>query len=72
MTILVILLPSVAAILATLLPFRKRVHWEIFLESAVILNSILVWYLLLISIDMICISLIVFRFIIAKRIDSKV
>ena len=47
MTILVILLPSVAAILATLLPFRKRVHWEIFLESAVILNSILVWYLLL-------------------------
>lgn len=47
MTILVILIPSVAGILSTLLPFRKRAHWEIFLECAVILNSILVWYLLL-------------------------
>lgn len=47
MIILVILIPSVAGILSTLLPFRKRTHWEIFLECAVILNSILVWYLLL-------------------------
>ena len=47
MTILVILIPAVAGILSTLLPFRKRIHWEIFLECAVILNSILVWYLLL-------------------------
>lgn len=47
MTILVILIPAAAGILAVLLPFRKRAHWEIFLESAVILNSILVWYLLL-------------------------
>lgn len=47
MTILVILIPSVAGILSTLLPFRKRAHWEIFLECTVILNSILVWYLLL-------------------------
>ena len=47
MTILVILIPAVAGILSTLLPFRKRTHWEIFLECAVILNSILVWYLLL-------------------------
>ena len=47
MTILVILIPSVAGILSMLLPFRKRAHWEIFLECAVILNSILVWYLLL-------------------------
>ena len=47
MIILVILIPSVAGILSTLLPFRKRTHWEIFLECAVTLNSILVWYLLL-------------------------
>lgn len=30
-----------------LLPFRKRRHMEIFLECAVILNSVLVWHLLL-------------------------
>ena len=47
MTILVILIPAVAGILSTLIPFRKRIHWEIFLECTVILNSILVWYLLL-------------------------
>lgn len=47
MIILVILLPFIAGILSALLPFKKRSHWEIFLESAVILNSILVWYLLL-------------------------
>lgn len=47
MIILVILLPFIAGILVPLLPFKKRSHWEIFLECAVILNSILVWYLLL-------------------------
>ena len=47
MIILVILLPLIAGILVPLLPFKKRSHWEIFLECAVILNSILVWYLLL-------------------------
>ena len=34
------------AILSVMLPFRKRSHWEIFLECAVTLNSILVWYLM--------------------------
>lgn len=47
MIILVILIPLIAGILVPLLPFKKRSHWEIFLECAVILNSILVWYLLL-------------------------
>lgn len=47
MIILVILLPFIAGILVPLLPFKKRSHWEIFLECAVILNSILVWYLML-------------------------
>ncbi len=47
MIILVILIPCIAGILVPLLPFKKRNHWEIFLECAVILNSILVWYLLL-------------------------
>jgi multicomponent Na+:H+ antiporter subunit D len=47
MIILVILIPFIAGILVPLLPFKKRSHWEIFLECAVILNSILVWYLLL-------------------------
>ncbi|MCM1123275.1 MAG: proton-conducting membrane transporter [Eubacterium sp.] len=47
MIILVILIPFIAGILVPLLPFQKRSHMEIFLEGAVILNSILVWYLLL-------------------------
>ena len=47
MIILVILIPFIIGILSVWLPFRKRSHWEIFLEFAVILNSILVWYLLL-------------------------
>lgn len=47
MIICIILLPIIAGILVPLLPFRKRCHKEIFLEGAVILNSILVWYLLL-------------------------
>lgn len=47
MIICIILLPIIAGILVPLLPFSKRCHKEIFLEGAVILNSILVWYLLL-------------------------
>lgn len=47
MIILVILIPFIAGILVPLLPFKKRSHMEIFLECAVILNSILVWYLIL-------------------------
>ncbi len=46
MLIIVILFPIFAGILSFLLPFRKRSHWEIFLECAVVLNSIFVWYLL--------------------------
>lgn len=47
MIILVILIPFIAGILVPLLPIKKRSLWETFLECAVILNSILVWYLLL-------------------------
>ena len=42
MILVVILIPVIAGILASLLPFRKRSHMEIFLESLVILNSVLV------------------------------
>lgn len=47
MILLVILLPVIAGILVFLLPFKKRCHMEIFLEALVVLNSILVWYLLM-------------------------
>lgn len=47
MILLVILLPVIAGILVFLLPFKKRSHMEIFLEALVVLNSILVWYLLI-------------------------
>lgn len=47
MIILVILIPIIAGALVPMLSFKKRWHMEVFLESAVILNSILVWYLLL-------------------------
>ena len=47
MIILVILIPIVAGALVPMLSYKKRWHMEVFLESAVILNSILVWYLLL-------------------------
>ena len=46
MIILVILIPIVAGALVPMLSFKKRWHMEVFLESAVIINSILVWYLL--------------------------
>ncbi len=47
MIILVILIPILAGALVPILSFKKRWHMEAFLECAVILNSILVWYLLL-------------------------
>lgn len=47
MIILVILIPFIAGILVPIIPFRKRWQKEVFLETAVVLNSILVWYLLL-------------------------
>lgn len=46
MIMAVILLPMITGILVPLLPFKKRSHMEVFVESLVILNSILVWYLL--------------------------
>ena len=46
MIMAVIVIPMIAGILVPLLPFKKRSHMEIFLESLVILNSVLVWYLL--------------------------
>lgn len=47
MIILVIIIPFITGILVPLIPFRKRWQKEVFLETAVVLNSILVWYLLL-------------------------
>lgn len=47
MIISVILIPFIAGILVPVIPFGKRWQKELFLETAVILNSILVWYLLL-------------------------
>lgn len=47
MIILVILIPILAGALVPMLSFKKRWHMEAFLECAVVLNSILVWYLLL-------------------------
>ena len=47
MIISVILIPFIAGILVPVLPFGKRWQKEVFLETAVVVNSILVWYLLL-------------------------
>ena len=47
MILSVILIPVLAGALVFLIPFRKRSHMEVFLESMVILNSFLVWNLLL-------------------------
>ena len=47
MIISVILIPFIAGILVPVLPFQKRWQKEVFLETAVVFNSILVWYLLL-------------------------
>ena len=46
MILLVILIPVLAGAAVFLVPFKKRSHMEIFLEGMVILNSILVWTLL--------------------------
>lgn len=43
----VILFPMLIGVLVKAIPFKKRAHMEIFLESLVILNSIFVWYLIL-------------------------
>ncbi|MDO4188030.1 MAG: proton-conducting transporter membrane subunit [Lachnospiraceae bacterium] len=42
-----ILIPFIAGAFVKAFPFKKRAHKEIFLETMVILNSILVWYLIL-------------------------
>ena len=47
MIMLVILIPMIAGVLIPLIPFKKRTQMEVFLEGIVILNSLLVWYLLL-------------------------
>lgn len=47
MIILVILIPFIIGILVPIIPFKKRWQKEVFLETAVVINSILVWYLLL-------------------------
>lgn len=47
MIVSVILIPFITGILVPVIPFRKRWQKEVFLETAVALNSILVWYLLL-------------------------
>ncbi|MCM1100620.1 MAG: proton-conducting membrane transporter [Clostridium sp.] len=47
MIMAVILIPLISGVLVSLIPFRKRAHMEVFLESLVTLNSVLVWYLLL-------------------------
>lgn len=41
-----ILIPFVAGALVRVIPFKKRAHKETFLETLVVLNSILVWYLI--------------------------
>lgn len=47
MILAVVLIPIIAGFLIPLLPFKKRSHMEWYIEALVILNSILVWTLLL-------------------------
>lgn len=47
MIMLIILIPILTGILIPLIPFKKRIHMEIFLETMVVMNSVLVWYMLL-------------------------
>lgn len=47
MLLTVILLPVVAGVLTPVLPFKKRWHMEVFLETLVGLNTLLVWSLLI-------------------------
>lgn len=44
--LIVVLIPFAGGILVRIIPFKKRRHWEIFLEAIVILNSLLVLSLL--------------------------
>lgn len=46
MLIAVILIPVFTGMLVPVIPFRKRKYMEIFLETAVIFNTLLVWFLL--------------------------
>lgn len=46
MLIAVILIPVFTGVLIPVIPFKKRQHMEIFLETAVIFNTLLVWSLL--------------------------
>ena len=46
MLLTVILLPIIAGILVAALPFQKRWQMEVFLETLVVINSLLVWALL--------------------------
>ncbi len=46
MLIAVILIPVFTGVLVSVIPFKKRQHMEIFLEMAVVINTILVWSLL--------------------------
>ena len=46
MLLTVILLPVVTGVLVPAVPFRKRWHMEVFLETWVCVNSLLVWALL--------------------------
>ena len=46
MLIAVILIPVFTGVLVPVIPFKKRQHMELFLEMAVVINTILVWSLL--------------------------
>lgn len=47
MIMLIILIPILTGILIPLIPFKKRFHMEVFLEAMVVINSVLVWYMLI-------------------------
>lgn len=47
MLLTVILLPVAAGVLVPVLPFKKRRHMEVFLETLVVLNTLFVWSLLI-------------------------
>lgn len=47
MLLTVILLPVAAGVLVSVLPFKKRRHMEVFLETLVVLNTLFVWSLLI-------------------------
>ncbi len=47
MLLTVILLPVAAGVLVSVLPFKKRGHMEVLLETLVVLNTLFVWSLLI-------------------------